>query len=225
MMKFLAPLQFGLVCCLLLITSLVQGETRYVTDEFEITLRSGPSSTHTIQRMIKSGATLTVLERDEDNGYSRVQTSGGTEGWVLNRYLMREPAARNQLENLSSQLAKVTEGSLRVRANAIKKTYDDATKRITALERDNKNLQDELTNIKGIAANVLAIDQRNDELSQDLSEQEMQISTLLEENKMLKSDKQRDWFIAGALVLFAGLFLGLVIPKIQWRKRSRYDSF
>ncbi len=225
MMKFLALLQFGLVCCLLLITSLAQAEKRYVTDEFEITLRSGPSSTHTIQRMIKSGATLTVLERDEDNGYSRVQTSGGTEGWVLNRYLMREPAARNQLENLSSQLAKVTEGSLRVRANAIKNTYDDATKRITALDRENKNLQDELTNIKGIAANVLAIDQQNDELSQDLSEQGTQISTLLEENQMLKSDKQRDWFVAGALVLFAGLLLGLFIPKIQWRKRSRYDSF
>ncbi len=224
-MKFLAPLQFGLVCCLFLITSPAQAEKRYVTDEFEITLRSGPSSTHTIQRMVKSGATLTVLERDEDNGYSRVQTSGGTEGWVLNRYLMREPAARNQLENLSGQLAKVTEGSLRVRANAIKSTYDDATKRISALERENKSLQDELTNIKGIAANVLAIDQKNDELSQDLSEQETQISTLLEENQMLKSNKQRDWFIAGALVLFSGLFLGLVIPKIQWRKRSRYDSF
>ena len=225
MMKFLVPLQFGLVCCLFLITSLAQAEKRYVTDEFEITLRSGPSSTHTIQRMVKSGATLTVLERDEDNGYSRVKTYGGTEGWVLSRYLMREPAARNQLENLSSQVAKVTEGSLKVRANAIKNTYDDATKRITTLERENKSLQDELTNIKSIAADVLAIDQQNDELSQDLSEQETQISSLLEENQMLKSDKQRDWFIVGALVLFAGLFLGLVIPKIHWRKRSRYDSF
>ena len=223
-MKFLNPLQFGLIC-LIFISSLAQAETRYVTDEFEITLRSGPSSTHTIQRMLKSGASLTVLERDEETGYSHVKTSGGTDGWVLNRYLMREPAARVQLERLSSQLAKVTEGSLRVRANAIKKTHDDATKRITALERDNKNLQDELTNIKSIAANVLAIDQQNDELSQDLSHKDAQINSLLKENQILSSDTQRDWFIAGALVLFAGLFLGLFIPKIQWRKRSRYDSF
>lgn len=224
MMKFLAPLQFGLIC-LIFVSSLAQAETRYVTDEFEITLRSGPSSTHTIQRMLKSGASLTVLESDEEAGYSRVQTSGGTDGWVLNRYLMREPAARVQLERLSGQLAKVTEGSLRVRANAIKKTHDDATKRITTLERENKNLQDELTNIKSIAANVLAIDQQNDELSQDLSDKDAQINSLLKENQILDSDTQRDWFIAGALVLFVGLFLGLVIPKIQWRKRSRYDSF
>lgn len=225
MIKFLAPLQLGLICCLLLISSLAQAETRYVTDEFEITLRSGPSSTHTIQRMLKSGATLTVIERDEETGYSQVKTSGGTEGWVLNRYLMRESAARVQLERLSGQLAKVTEGSIRVRVNAIKNTYDDATKRITALERENKSLQDELTNIKSIAANVLAIDQQNDELSQDLSAKDSQINTLLKENQLLNSDTQRDWFIVGALVLFAGLFLGLMIPKIQWRKRSRYDSF
>ncbi|MDH5552316.1 MAG: TIGR04211 family SH3 domain-containing protein [Nitrosomonas sp.] len=224
MMKFIAPLQFNLIC-LLFISSLAQAETRYVTDEFEITLRSGPSSTHTIQRMLKSGASLTVLERDEETGYSHVKTSGGTEGWVLNRYLMREPAARVQLEGLSSQLAKVNEGSLRVRANAIKKTHDDATKRITELERENKNLQNELTNIKSIAANVLAIDQQNDELSQDLADKDAQINSLQKENQILSSDTQRDWFIAGALVLFVGLFLGLVIPKIQWRKRSRYDSF
>lgn len=223
-MKFLVPLQISLIC-LIFFSSLAQAETRYVTDEFEITLRSGPSSTHTIQRMLKSGASLTVLERDEETGYSHVKSSGGTEGWVLNRYLMREPAARVQLEDLSSQLAKVSEGSLRVRANAIKKTHDDATKRITALERENKNLQNELANIKSIAANVLAIDQQNDELSQDLADKKAQINSLQKENQMLSSDTQRDWFIAGALVLFAGLFLGLVIPKIQWRKRSRYDSF
>ena len=224
MMKLFVPIQFILIC-LLFLSSLAQADTRYVTDEFEITLRSGPSSTHTIQRMLKSGASLTVLERDEETGYSQVQTPGGTEGWVLNRYLMREPAARSQLESLSRELAKVTEGSLRVRVNAIKTTHDDGTKRIAALERENKSLQDELTNIKSIAANVLAIDQQNDELSQDLTDKEAQINKLLKENKMLSSDTQRDWFIAGALVLFAGLFLGLVIPKIQWRKRSRYDSF
>ena len=223
-MKLFVPIQFILIC-LLFLSSLAQADTRYVTDEFEITLRSGPSSTHTIQRMLKSGASLTVLERDEETGYSQVQTPGGTEGWVLNRYLMREPAARSQLERLSGELAKVTEGSLRVRVNAIKKTHNDGTKRIAALERENKSLQDELTNIKSIAANVLAIDQQNDELSQDLTDKEAQINKLLKENQMLSSDTQRDWFIAGALVLFAGLFLGLVIPKIQWRKRSRYDSF
>ncbi|MGB5511064.1 MAG: TIGR04211 family SH3 domain-containing protein, partial [Woeseiaceae bacterium] len=76
----------------------------WVTDQFEITLRSGPSTSNAIQLMIDSGTQLEVLERDAESGYSRVRTAGGTEGWVVSRYLMNERSAREQLERLSSQL-------------------------------------------------------------------------------------------------------------------------
>lgn len=225
MMKFFTPLQLGLVCCLFFSSAMAQAETRYVTDQFEITLRSGPSSTHAIQRMVGSGVALKVLESNVEDGYSKVQMKGGTEGWVLSRYLMREPAARNQLEQLSDQLAKVTEGSMRVRVSAIKNAYESAERQIESLKLENKNLENELISIKAMAANVLAIDQKNDELTEDLSDKDAQIKTLVEENYALKGTKQRDWFVAGAVVLFVGLLLGLVIPRIQWRKRSRYESF
>jgi SH3 domain protein len=71
-------------------------ESAWVSDRFEITLRSGPSTSNAIQLMIGSGAELEVLESDAESGYSRVRTGGGTEGWVLTRYLMSEPAARDQ---------------------------------------------------------------------------------------------------------------------------------
>jgi uncharacterized protein YgiM (DUF1202 family) len=80
----------------------------WVSDEFEITLRSGPSTTNAIQLMVSSGTELEVLERDADAGYTRVQTQGGTEGWVLTRYLMNEPSAREQLQTLSGQLSSAT---------------------------------------------------------------------------------------------------------------------
>ena len=76
----------------------------WVSDQFEITLRSGPSTSNSIQLMIDSGLRLEVLERDADSGYSKVRTPGGTEGWVLSRYLMSEPSAREQLQKLSGQL-------------------------------------------------------------------------------------------------------------------------
>jgi SH3 domain protein len=77
-------------------------ESAWVTDQFEITLRSGPSTSNAIQLMLSSGSRLEVLERDPDSGYSRVRTQGGTEGWVLTRYLMNEASAREQLERLTS---------------------------------------------------------------------------------------------------------------------------
>jgi len=206
---------------------LVQAETRYVTDTFEITLRSGPSGSHTIQRMIKSGTTLEVLERDPDNGYSKVRTTGGTEGWVLSRYLMGEPAARVQLESLSSELTNTTTkgNNIRSQVDAIKHQLDNAAKRVETLERENKKLGNELTEIKQVSANSLAIDSQNKELRQRLTKAESQKNTLLQENYVLSTRKERDWFVAGALVLFAGMVVGLMLTRIRWRKRSRYDSF
>jgi len=215
------------ICLIFFLPMLVQAETRYVTDTFEVTLRSGPSGSHTIQRMIKSGTTLEELERDPDNGYSKVRTTGGTEGWVLSRYLMGEPAARAQLESLSSELTNTTTkgNNIRSQVDAIKHQLDNAAKRVAMLERENKKLGNELTEIKQVAANTLAINSQNKELRQRLTKVESQKNTLLQENYVLSTRKERDWFVAGALVLSAGVIIGLILTRIRWRKRSRYDSY
>ncbi|MDP1558221.1 MAG: TIGR04211 family SH3 domain-containing protein [Nitrosomonas sp.] len=227
-MKLSESRQTALACCLLLLPILAQAETRYVTDQLEITLRSGPGNSHAIQRMVASGSALTVLERDIDNGYSRVQTSGGIEGWVLSRFLIAEPSARRQLERLSSQLSntKVEKGvSISAQVRAIRTAHDNVAKRIIELETDNKKLEDELEHIKHTATNVLAIDEQNKMFQQQLIDTEAKVRVLQQENYELNSNKERDWFVAGAIVLFSGLIIGLIMSRIQGRKRSRYSDF
>lgn len=84
-----------------------RAEKSYASDQVEVLMRTGPSQQHAIVRMLKSGVALEVLERDQNKGYSRVRTTGGTEGWVLSRYLMAEPAARELLEKLSSDFFRI----------------------------------------------------------------------------------------------------------------------
>ncbi len=227
MNRFTLPILLWLICLDFFLPMLVQAETRYVTDKFEITLRSGPSGSHTIQRMVKTGTMLEELTRDPNNGYSKVRTIGGTEGWVLSRYLMKEPAARVQLENLSGQLTNTTTkgNNIRSQVDAIKHKLNDAAKRVATLEHEKEKLEKELIEIKQAAANTLAIDNQNKELRQRLVETESQKNTLLQENYLLNSRKERDWFVAGALVLFAGMIVGFIITRIRWRKRSPYDRF
>nr|MCH9638470.1 TIGR04211 family SH3 domain-containing protein [Betaproteobacteria bacterium] len=107
----------------------------------------------------------------------------------------------------------------------IKSEYDNANKRITTLEGEKKQLQDQLAEIKRTAADVLTIDMQNKELSQQLSVTQKKFNELQQENNELGSSKDRDWFVTGALVLFGGLLLGLIIPKISFQKRSRYGGF
>ena len=199
----------------------------WVSDQFEIMLRTGPSTSNAIQLMVTSGTQLEVLAEDADSGYTRVRTSGGTEGWVLSRYLMSEASAREQLAILSSQLtsANTRGSSMGTQLNAIKVEYDSAKQQIRALENDQDRLQTELATIKRTSANVLAIGDRNKKLQQELTDAEIKVSILEQETRELNSQNTRYWFMSGGLVLLVGFILGLWIPKIRWQRRSRYDSF
>lgn len=215
------------LACGLLIGSTAFAAPAWVSDQFEITLRSGPSTSNAIQLMVDSGLRLEVLERDADSGYSRVRTPGGTEGWVLTRYLMNEPSAREQLQTLTSQLTDANSrgSTLDSQMNAIKGRYDAANNQIKKLEREKSAVENELATIKRTAANVLAINDQNKTLMDQLAESQIRADTLEQENRQLTSQTTRYWFMAGALVLSVGIILGIWLPRIRWQRRSRYDRF
>lgn len=209
------------------VSSVLLAESRWVSDEFEITLRTGPSTNNAIQLMIKSGTELEVLERDNESGYSRVRTPGGTEGWVLSRYLMSEPSARQQLQALTRQLTNATTqgSSLNSQLAAVRSQYQAAERRIESLESEKAELSAELAEIKRTAANVLSINDQNKELRDQLNATEIRVDTLEHENRELMRQTKRYWFMSGALVLVVGIALGLWLPRIRWQRRSRYDRF
>jgi len=211
--------------CLLPLT--VQAEKGYASDQVEVLIRTGPSQQHAIVKMLKSGAELDVLERDQNKGYSRVKTAGGMEGWVLSRHLMAEPAARVLLEKLSSDFSPPDSqlNDPRAQADFIRQEFGTLIKRAGALEKGNKQLEAELSRIRQLSSNAVQLDEQNQEMRQQLADLKTKLGQLEQENHALGAKVEREWFYAGALVLFAGLFLGLVIPRIQWRKRSRYNDF
>ena len=199
----------------------------WVSDQFEITLRSGPSTSNAIQLMVNSGTRLEVLERDAESGYSRVRTAGGTEGWVLSRYLMSEPSAREQLQTLTSQLTNANSrgSSLDSQLTAIRGEYDSANNTIRELEREKSAVEQELAEIRRTAANVLAINEQNQSLMDQLAAAQIRGDTLEQENRQLTSQTTRYWFMTGALVLLVGIILGIWLPRVRWQRRSRYDRF
>lgn len=211
----------------LLLSSLANAQSAWVSDEFEVTLRTGPSTSNAIRLSVSSGTRLRIIEQDSGSGYSRVQTDGGTEGWVLTRYLMSEPSAREQLRELTSQLTSATEqgSTLTSQLSAIRGEYSSAENQISGLEADKKRLENDLAEIRRTAANVLAIDSQNVELQENLTNAEINIDRLNEEIRGLSSQSNRNWFITGALVLIGGIGLGLLLPRIRLQKRSRYDTF
>lgn len=211
----------------LLLPASAFAESAWVTDQFEITLRSGPSTSNAIQLMVGSGARLEVLERDADSGYTRVRTQGGTEGWVLTRYLMNEASAREQLQTLTGQLTNANSrgSSLDSQLRAIRSEHNAANRKIEELERDKAAVETELAEIRRTAANVLSINEQNKSLRDELTAAQIRADTLEQENRALASQTKRYWFMAGALVLLVGILLGIWLPRVRWQRRSRYDRF
>jgi len=177
--------------------------------------------------MVSSGTELEVLGEDAESGYTQVRTGGGTEGWVLSRYLMSEPSARQQLETLTQQLtnANAKGSSMGTQLSAIRTEYDGANRRIRQLEQEKSDLQAQVDEVTQKASNTLAIDRQNQSLQQQLTDAEIRVSTLEQENATLSGQTTRNWFITGALVLFGGVLLGLILPRMKFQRRSRYDSF
>lgn len=202
-------------------------DSAWVSDEFEVMLRTGPSTSNAIERMLPSGTALEILERDADSGYSRVRTEAGTEGWVLSRYLMEEPSAREQLAALTRRLtdANSAGSSLSGQLDAVQEQYDEATAKIASLERDKARLENELAEIRRTAADVLAINDQNEALRERLNTAETSVGAFEQQIRDLTGQTTRYWFMTGALVLIVGIIMGLWLPRIRWQRRSRYDRF
>ena len=218
-------LAFGLL--IIFPATQVVAEPMWVSDQFEVMLRTGPSTNNAIERILPSGTALELIERDDDAGYARVRTAAGTEGWVLTRYLMDEPSAREQLEALTSRLtsASAQGSSLTSQLDAVQGEYDSASRQIAALENEKRRLEEELAEIKRTAANVLAINNQNKDLRDQLANAEIQAATLEQQNRELTGQTTRYWFMTGALVLVVGMILGIWLPRIRWQRKSRYDRF
>jgi len=203
------------------------GGVRYVTDRLSITLRAGPGTQYRILRTLPSGTRLAVLESDPESGWSRVRLESGLEGWVLTRYLMREPAARERLARAEAQAAKAREraAALAERIQALEAERDAARREAGAHKARADKAERELARIRRVSADALRLAEEHQRLKRRVLDLERELRLAQEENDALRDRTARDWFMVGAGVLLAGIVVGLVLPRIRWRRRSSWDSF
>lgn len=215
-----------LISAALLTPVLAQAQTtRYVSDKLEITMRNGQGVKFNIRKMLESGTRLEVLETDPA-GYSKVRTTDGVEGWVLTRYLTNTPSARDQLEasqkrvaNLELEIAKYKE-----EISSLSNQNSDVDTQNMSLKEKSQRLSKELDDLRRTASNAVALDNENRQLKEKLQEIAHENQSLVIENNALKDNSTRSWFLIGAAVLFAGILLGIILPRLKVRKKDSWGS-
>jgi SH3 domain protein len=218
---------FLLVSCLLILSGNAVAETRYVSDTLEITMRSGKGTSFGITRMLRSGTPVEVLDIDKKSGYTQVRTNSGKEGWVLSRFLMKGQAARERLATAEKNLAELEleNRKMTTATAALKEEKGALESNLSTLEGESRGVSQELAEIRRTASSALAIDSENKGMKSRMVSLERQLQTVQQENETLKDRTARDWFMVGAAVVLLGIFVGLIIPKIRFRKKSSWDTF
>ncbi len=200
-----------------------QAETKYVSDQLIITVRTGQGAQYQIIKTLKTGEHVEVLETTE-TGYTRVRTSDGTEGWVRSQYLIDEPVAMEKLQKAMKQLnyARTELKKVREKYTSLKQEHKTLSQQLAALQNEKSKLDSQIGHLNEVAKKPILLDKQNRELQQKNITLEKDLQRLNQENQALRDRSQREWFIAGALVLFGGILLGLIIPKLRRRKRDSW---
>jgi len=213
--------------CFIATGPLYAAETRYVTDEFEVTMRSGTSTSNSIVRMLGSGEAVTVLEEDLEGNYSLVETTSGKQGYVLSRFLMPIPAARQRLEELEARFAqqktRLNEQSsemaeLKQSLNQEKADNGALTTTLRASER-------ELSEIRTAAQETLSILDQNKRLQTVVDQLRQEKAELSETNAELTDSTRLDWFLRGGAVCLIAFVIGIVVTRIRWKKQDSWGSY
>ncbi|HEY8539351.1 MAG TPA: TIGR04211 family SH3 domain-containing protein [Steroidobacteraceae bacterium] len=194
----------------------VGAATMYISDALTVPLRRGPSTGHRIIHAgLPAGTPLEVLGEDREAGFTQVRTPNGTEGWVPTQYLTREPIARDRLaaanrriEQLEAELKSLKENYQEVRG-----ARTTAESRNAELEKQTKQLQAELAEIRRVSATSIAHYEENKALKAENADLRAKVTDLAAQVQQLERSELLRFFLFGGGLVIVGLIIGAVIKS------------
>ena len=202
-------------------------QIKYITDEFEVTMRSGTSVSNSIVRMLKSGQAVTILEEDLASRYSLVEIEGGKKGYVLSRYLVDTMSSKVRLEILqkSADEQKTLTASLQADVERLESDLKLEQSDKEALKNTLLASESELSRVRDAASNTLDIVAKNKRLESVVTQLGKDNAALDNENAALKDTTKLDWLVRGAGVSLVAFIIGILVTRIRWRKQESWGSY
>ena len=199
-----------------------QARTVWVDDKIYLPVRSGAGSQfRIIENAVPSGTAMELLEADQD-GYSKVRTAKGTEGWVSSQYLSTTPIAATQLKQARQDLetAQADVRQMQDLLESVTGERDNLQNSESSLADRSSELMAELTRIKDIAANSINLERRNGELLQENQKIRNELEVLTAENERMEAGKESDFMLLGAGLVLGGVLLALLIPMLKPTRKN-----
>jgi SH3 domain protein len=201
---------------LMLASASVAAETVYISDELTVPLRRGPSNGHKIiNAALPSGTSLEVLGEDKAAGFTNVRLQNGTDGWVPTQFLTNSPIAKDQLAAATKRI-QALEAELKTTKQTFQETRGAKTQAETRgadLDKQTKQLQAELAEVRRVSATSIAQYEENKQLKTENQELHTKVNDLTSSVTSLQHNTQLRWLLGGGALVLIGLAFGAWIKS------------
>ncbi|AJZ88051.1 TIGR04211 family SH3 domain-containing protein [Cedecea neteri] len=181
-------------------------EKRYVSDELNTWVRSGPGDNYRLVGTVNAGEQVTLLQSNEETKYGQVRDSNGRTSWIPLAQLSTTPSLRTRVPDLENQVKTLTD-----KLNNIDTTWNQRT----------AEMQQKVAQSDGV---IQGLKDENQQLKNQLIVAQKKVNAA---NVQL-DDKQRaiimQWFMYGGGVAGFGLLIGLLLPHMipSRKKKDRW---
>lgn len=199
--------------------------TAYVSDMVDVPLRAGASDRYKVIGSVRSGSAIEVLNVDPVKGYTQIRTPSGVKGWIPSDQLTDTPSSRELLAGVRRELEQ-----LQARHTDLKQhMYDVVSKPegegldYPQLYEEALRLRQQLAQYRKVAADTVAIDERNKVLQERSVTLERELQIIQQENRALQNDNDNIRFLMGAVLLGACLLVAVLMPRIREQRRAQWS--
>jgi SH3 domain protein len=193
--------------------SIQAGETRYISDDVNIFMHSGPGTQYRIVGTVKAGEAVTFLQLNAESKYAQITTRKNKTAWIDAKLLSHQPSLKVRTPKLQAELAK-TKAALA----KINNKNSAALAQLTDANRDVLTEKD--ADLTAKANTIASLSAENTALTEEAVRLRVENESLASRLDTKEEDEQHRFFMLGALILALGLIAGLIIPSLNLRKKK-----
>jgi SH3 domain protein len=214
-MKQMAFILISALIVLICFASAGRADEMYVGDVKTLNVRTGGSTRHKVIASLLPGDKVEMIS--SSNGWSKIRTSDGKEGWVTSRFLTRPKPASDDLENppiqmetqpAQAEMTALENNQLKEENISLTTQLNETAIRLQNTEAALETLKTDYETLKTEAADYLSNKENYDQIAAQLEKKDSEIRSLKEKLDDPYVSKAIKWALTGAGILLAGFFLG-----------------
>lgn len=197
----------------------------YASDTLDLPLRAGASDRYKIIGAIQSGSPVEVLTVDTAKGYTQIRTPKGTKGWLPSNQLTEIPSGRVLLAEVRQELEQLQarHAELKQHMNEMVNTPQGEALSYPQLYEEAVRLRQQLAEYRKVAADTVAIDERNKALQEQTVTLERELQVVQQENQAIRNENDSMKLLLGAVLAGVAVLAALLIPRILEQRREQWS--